>query len=181
MLATKLMVIGKHAEVESIETNVRNIEILFRDNEQAKLIADEDGKQAVFEVGKSLREIENIERQLVSSLALSELKQVSLSWHMFGHAIEKVMQQYNRNFISKQGVLIIAAEFRMSDTDLEMALHSLHVSGVILYFGNVLPNVIFKDSTVLIQLIAKINLFNLQHNRGAIIPFTAFEVCEQIS
>ncbi|XP_064389593.1 uncharacterized protein LOC135337585 isoform X3 [Halichondria panicea] len=175
MLATKLMVIETHAEVESIE---KNSEILFRDNEQAKLIADKNGKQEVFEVGKSLREIENIERQLVSSLDLSELKQVSLFWHMLGHAIKKVMQQYNRNFISKQEVLTIAAEFRMSETDLEIALLSLHITGVILYFGNVLPNVIFKDSTVLIQLIAKINLFDLQHNRGAIIPFSAFEVCE---
>ncbi len=178
MLATKLMVVETHAEVESIETNEKNSEILFRDNEQAKLIADKNGKQEVFEVGKSLREIENIERQLVSSLALSELKQVSLSWHMLGHAIKKVMRQYNRKFISKQDVLIIAAEFRMSDTDLEIALLNLHISGVILYFGNVLPNVIFKDSTVLIQLIAKINLFDLQHNRGAIIPFSAFEVCK---
>ncbi len=40
---------------------------------------------------------------------------------------------------------------------------------------------IFKDSTVLIELIAQINVYAMQHNDGAaIIPITAFEVCEDI-
>ena len=181
VLATKLMVVGKHAEFESIETNEKKSEILFKDNEQAKLITDEDGKQAVFEVGKSIREIENIEQHLVSSLTLSDVKHVSLSWHMLGHAIKKVMRHNNRRFISKQEVLIISTEFRLSTNDLEIALLNLHISGLILYFGNVLPNVIFKDSTVLIELIAQINLYAMQHNDGAaIIPITAFEVCEDV-
>ncbi len=180
VLATKLLVVGKHAEVESIETNERMSEILFRDNGQAKFITDEDGKQAIFEVGKSRSEIENIEQHLVSSLALIELKQVSLSWHMLGHAIKKVMQQYNREFISKQEVLIIATKFRLSMADLELALLNLHMSGWIFYYGNVLPNVIFKDSIVLIELIAQINLYAMQHNQGAIIPLTAFEACEKM-
>ena len=175
VLATKLLVVGKHAEVESIETSERKSDNLFRDNGQAKFITDEDRKQAIFEVGKSRSEIENIERQLVSSLALSELKQVSLSWHMLGHAIKKVMRQYNRKFISKQEILIIATKFKLS-TDLEIALLNLHTSGLILYFGNVLPNVIFKDSTVLIELIAQINLYN----QGAIIPLTAFEALKEM-
>ena len=180
VLATKLLVVGKHAEVESIETNERMSQILFRDNGQAKFITDEDGKQGIFEVGKSLSEIENIEQHLVSSLALSELKQVSLSWHMLGHAIKKVMRRYNRKFISKQEVLIIATNFKLSITDLEIALLNLHMSGLILYYGNVLPNVIFKDSIVVIELIAQINLYAMQHNQGAIIPLTAFETCQKI-
>ena len=180
VLATKLLVVGKHAEVESIESNERMSEIIFRDIGQAKFITDEDGKQAIFEVGISRSEIENIEQHLVSSLALIELKQVSLSWHMLGHAIKKVMRQYNRKFISKQEVLIIATKFRLSNTDLELALLNLHMSGLILYYGNVLPNVIFKDSIVLIELIAQINLYAMQHNQGAIIPLTAFEACEKM-
>ena len=179
VLATKLLVVGKHAEVESIETNERMSEILFRDNGRAKFITDEDGKQAIFEVGKSRSEIENIEQHLVSSLALIELKQASLSWHMLGHAIKIVMRQYNRSFISKQEVLIIATNFKLSNTDLELALLNLHMSGLILYYGNVLPNVIFKDSIVLIELIAQINHYAMQHNQGAIIPLTAFEACKQ--
>ena len=184
VLATKLLVVGKHAEVESIETNERMSEILFRDNGRAKFITDEDGKQAIFEVGKSRSEIEHIEQHLVSSLALIELKQASLSWHMLGHAIKIVMRQYNREFISKQEVLIIATKFKkfkLSNTDLELALLNLHMSGLILYYGNVLPNVIFKDSIVLIELIAQINLYAMQHNQGAVIPLTAFEACEKMN
>ena len=175
VLATKLMVVGKHTKFESSETTIeRKNEILFADNGQAKLITDKGGKQAVFEIGKSLRETDNIERQLESSLALSELKYVSLSWHMLGHTIKKFMRQYNRPFISKQEVSIIATKFGLSPTDLEIALLNLHMSGLLLYYGNVLPNVIFKDSTILLKIVAKIRLI------GAYFPLSTIEACNEM-
>ncbi|XP_064398620.1 uncharacterized protein LOC135345186 isoform X3 [Halichondria panicea] len=173
MLSTKLMVVGKHTKFESIETTIeRKNEILFADNGQAKLI--KDGKQAVFEVGKSSRETENIERQLVSSLALSEQKHVSLSFYTLGHAIKKFMRQYNRPFISKQEISIIATKIGLSPTDLEIALLNLHMNGLILYYGNVLPNVIFKDSTILLKIVAKIRLIS------AYFPLSTIEACNEM-
>ncbi len=173
MLSTKLMVVGKHTKYESIETTIeRKNEIFFADNGQAKLI--KDGKQAVFEVGKSSRETENIERQLVSSLALSEQKHVSLSFYTLGHAIKKFIRQYNQPFISKQEISMIATKIGLSPTDLEIALLNLHMSGLILYYGNVLPNVIFKDSTILLKIVAKIRLF------GAYFPLSTIEACNEM-
>ncbi len=173
VISTELIVVEKQSEFELI--NEGKSEVVLEDHEEKAVY-----EARLFKAGKSIRKMENIKRQIISSLALSELKQVSLSWHMFGHAIKKVMQQYKKLFISKQEVLIIATEFRISIIDVEIALINLHMCGLILYYGSVLPNVIFKDSTTFLELIAKINLFAIQHNQGAIIPLTAFEVCKDM-
>ena len=180
-ISTKVMVISSHSEFEANESAEEKSVLLLDHPASAKIIMNET--KAIFEINTNradLQEISSIQEKVVSLSSLSESKLVSLPWHRLGQIIKNIMKRYNKKMISVQEVLIAASEFQMKNKDFEIALLNLHTCGLIAYYGSVLPNVVFDDCSVLLDLLVEIKKSRARQSHQAVLTLDDFKRPEAV-
>ena len=83
-------------------------------------------------------------------------KQIPLRWYALEHALEKRMLELGRGVLSKAEGFAVAQKFHFDEESFEEALKYLNNLNILFYYKDVLPDIIFCDSQVLLDKITEL-------------------------
>ena len=95
-------------------------------------------------------------RRVIVEKSHVKSKQIPLRWNGLELALQKLMLELGRGVLSKAECLAVARRFHFSDESFEEALKYLHNLNVLFYYDDVLPNVVFCDSQVLLDKVTEL-------------------------
>lgn len=97
-------------------------------------------------------------RKIVSlSLSLASTERYPFSWYLFGLKLQKIMMTLNRNTLSISGeCMIIARELHMNRSAVEAALEHLTEHNILLYFRDILEDVVFSGINIFSNIFSKL-------------------------
>ena len=83
----------------------------------------------------------------------TEEKAIPYAWYFLCHSIQNAFKKINRKVMSMDEVSDIAKKCHISVDELPEVLSCLHRTGFLLYYRDILPNVIFKDASLFIKIL----------------------------
>ena len=90
-------------------------------------------------------------RRVIVELSHVKPKQIPLRWYAFELAVQKRMLELERGVLSRAECLAVARRFHFSEESFEEALKYLDNLNILFYYKDVLPNIVFCDSQVLLD------------------------------
>ena len=84
----------------------------------------------------------------------TEEKAIPYAWYYFCHAIQNAFKGITRKVISIVEILDITEKCHISRDKLSIVLSYLHKTGLLLYYGDILPNVIFEDASLIVKILS---------------------------
>ena len=159
--------VGTHQDLEGLcpesreEKNRKICEMLLPAVQSNAIYCDERLTELIFPVnaldpGPQDQEVAADIRRLIVEKSHVKSKQIPLRWHGLELALQKLMFELGRGVLSKAECLAVARKFHFSDESFEEALKYLHNLNVLFYYEDVLPNVIFCDSQVLLDKVTEL-------------------------
>ena len=139
-------------EVENDQTRDADITDIT-DTVKHKLLTESIDTDVLFASCTALKKIVKL-----SSKALRKV--VPYAWYYFCYLIQKQFQETNRKVLSYSEVSALCHDCCVSVDDLKKVLKHLHESGLLVYYGDVLPNQIFEDISVPLSIFRSV-LMNL--------------------
>ena len=83
----------------------------------------------------------------------TEEKVIPYAWYFLCYTIQNAFKEINRKVMNMDEVSDIAKKCHISVDELPAVLSCLHKSGFLLYYRDILPNVIFKDASLIIKIL----------------------------
>ena len=124
--------------------NVRGESIIFPVN---TLVPEDEGR---IEVGQDLC-------QSIANCGGTSLKiNVPIRWFAFELWLQKVAEDKSRSFLMKDEVISAGARFKMSEDDTKHALQYLHNVTIILYYPDILPQLVFVDPKPILEVLSRL-------------------------
>ena len=159
--------VGTHRDLEGQcpesrdEKNRKICEMLLPAVQSNAIYRNESLTELIFPVnalnpGPQDQEVAAKLRQVIVEKSHVKSKQIPLRWHGLELALQKLMLELGRGVLSKAECLAVAQKFHFNDESFEEALKYLHNLNVVFYYNNVLPNVIFCDSQVLLDKVTEL-------------------------
>ena len=93
----------------------------------------------------------------------TEEKAVPFAWYFLCHSIQNAFKEVNRKMMSINEVSHIAKKCLISVDELPKILSYLHETGLLLYYGDILPNVVFEDASLIVKTLS-LAILNSQKN-----------------
>ena len=107
----------------------------------------------------------------VKDLALhshkAEEKAIPYAWYFLCHSIQNAFKEIKRKVMSMDEVSDIAAKYHISEDVLPEVLIYLHKAGFLLYYRDILPDVIFEDASLIIKILSSLTAVLNPHNKVA--------------
>ena len=182
----RIIVIGTfedeaHKCSEKIETkNKRFLELLLPVFEKEVVYYDLHPKKVIFPLnasnpGEAGEKIIDQVRSLISTECTAAPVKVPLQWHALESLLEEMAENLKRDVLMKEECFQVAKEKLHFDEDsFDAALEYLDQLNVIFYFPEILPNVIFANTQVLLDKVTELVLAIHQLRHGLTkMPFTA--------
>ena len=125
------------------------------------IYCDERLKELIFAVnaktpGPQEKKIAAELRRVIVERSRVKPKQIPLRWHALELALQKLMLELGRGVLSKAECLAVAQRFHFTDESFEEALKYLDSLNILFYYKNVLPDVVFCDSQVLLDKVTEL-------------------------
>ena len=186
--SARIIVIGTFEDeahkcsAEKIETkNKRFLELLLPVFEKEVVYYDlNQPKKVIFPLnarnpGKAGEKIIDQVRSLISTECTADPVEVPLQWHALESLLEEMAENLKRDVLTKEECFQVAKEKLHFDEDsFDAALEYLDQLNVIFYFPEILPNVIFANTQVLLDKVTELVLAIHQLRHGLTkMPFTA--------
>ena len=132
-------------EVENyVVPNVRGESIIFPVN---TLVPEDKGRM---EAGQDLC-------QSIANCGGTSLKiNVPIRWFAFELWLQKVAEDKSRSFLIIDEVISAGARFKMSEDDTKDALQYLHNVTIILYYPDILPQLVFVDPKPILEVLSRL-------------------------
>ena len=113
--------------------------------------------------GKEDRKVASELRKAILQAASSlEPEEIPLGWYVLEIALHRLASFLGRGILTRQECLQVAHKFHLSEEGLEAALDHLSKLNVILYFRNVLPDLVFCNPQVLLDKLTEFVRYNYQ-------------------
>ena len=93
----------------------------------------------------------------------TEEKEIPYAWYYLCHSIQNTFKEANRKVMSISEVLDIAKKCLISVDELPKTLNYLHKTGLLLYYEDILPNVLFEDTVLIVKILNSV-ILNPQNN-----------------
>ena len=185
--SARIIVIGTfedeaHKCSEKIETkNKRFLELLLPSFKKEVVYYDlNQPKKVIFPLnasnpGEAGEKIIDQVRSLISTECTADPVEVPLQWHALESLLEEMAEILKRDVLTKEECFQVAKEKLHFDEDsFDAALEYLDQLNVIFYFPEILPNVIFANTQVLLDKVTELVLVIHQLRHGLIkMAFTA--------
>ena len=162
-----------HKCSEKIETkNKRFLELLLPVFEKEVVYSDLQPKKVIFSLnasnpGEAGEKIIDQVRSLISTESTAVSVKVPLQWHALESLLEEMAENLKRDVLTKEECFQVAKEKLHFEEDFfDAALEYLDQLNVIFYFPEILPNVIFANTQVLLDKVTELVLamHKLRHN-----------------
>ena len=153
-VASKILIVGNHANQENPKTRVANSTIL-RNCFEDKLVLN--GTEPIFPVNAfstDQKTVHDIRDRITSLTKDGKKKLVPYSWHLLGNTILEQMSALQRKIFSRAECCLLC---NLSDKDLNTALIHLHELGFLYYYEQILPGIVFGDIDIFSFIISEIS------------------------
>ena len=153
-VASRILIVGNHANQENPKTRVANSRILrnwFKD----KLVLN--GAEPIFSVNAfstDQKTVHDIRDRIISLTKDGKQKLVPYSWHLLGNTILEQMSALQRKIFSRAECSLLC---NLSDKDLNATLIHLHELGFLYYYEQILPGIVFGDIDIFSFIISEIS------------------------
>ena len=118
--------------------------------------------KTLFEIDVSFQSQISIQ-DLVQLSDKTEGKAIPYAWYYLCHAIQNAFKEIKRKVMSIEKVSDIAKRCHISVDELPKILSYLHKTGLLLYYGDILPNVLFEDASLIVKILSTA-ILNPQNN-----------------
>ena len=171
--APKILVLGTHADLEHQCSETRQaknrklLEILqptFRDD---IIYYGEDQKQVIFplnskEPGEAERQIAEQIRELIMCKGSCVPDKIPLCWYVLDQALQEIARKQGRAVLRKDECFAAASQLHLDYNSFMAALEHLDGLNIISYYRNVLPEVVFSDTQVVLDKATELVKFSHQ-------------------
>ena len=113
---------------------------------------------------------EELLKELITEGSKNRSECIPYSWYYLCCSIWGLRE--NTNFLTLDEVLVIAEKCQVTKHELSDALTFLHKCGLLAYFKDALPNIVFQSSSVLIQILDSVH--KAPHKNGAVVSEDTF-------
>ena len=111
------------------------------------LVPENEGRK---EAGQNLR-------QSIANCGGTSLKiNVPIRWFVFELWLQKVVEDKSRSFLIIDEVISAGTRFKMSEDDTKDALQYLHNVTIILYYPDILPQLVFVDPKPILEVLSRL-------------------------
>ena len=131
-------------------------EAIYYGEDMRKLIFPVDAKNP----GPEDKEVASELRNIVVKRSSVKPRKIPLRWHALELALQKLMLELGRGVLSKTECLAVARRFHFDHESFEEALQYLDKLSILFYYKEVLPDLIFCDSQVLLDKITELVEYN---------------------
>ena len=183
--SARIIVIGTfedeaHKCSETIETkNKRFLELLLPMFDKEVVYYDLQPKKVIFPLnasnpGEAGEKIIDQVRSLISTECTADPVKVPLQWHALESLLEEMAENLKRDVLMKEECFQVAKEkLHFEEDSFDAALEYLDQLNVIFYFPEILPNVIFANTQVLLDKVTELVMVTHKLRHGLIkLPFT---------
>ena len=84
----------------------------------------------------------------------TEEKAIPYAWYFFCHSIQTAFKETKRKVMSMDEVSDVSKRCHISMDEIPKVLSYLHKSGLLLYYSDILPNVIFESASLIIRILS---------------------------
>ena len=113
--------------------------------------------------GKEDRKVASeIRKAILQAASTVEPQKTPLGWYVLEIALHRLASFLGRGILTRQECLQMAHKLHLSEEGFEAALDHLSKLNVILYFRNVLPNLVFCSPQVLLDKLSELVRYNYQ-------------------
>ena len=115
----------------------------------------------------------------------TEEKAIPYAWHFLCHSIQNAFKEIKRKVMSMDEVSEIAKKCHVSVDKLPNVLTYLHKTGLLLYYKDILPNVVFEDASIIIEILssAMVNPYNkvaINHDIDVLVHESSFSQTDNV-
>ena len=151
----------RHKQLKAIVLPQFEHHLIFCDEQMEKFIFTMNGKSPE---GRD-RETANAIRELITKQCLGEEANIPIRWHNLNHQSRRISDCLNRKVLSRDEYGKIAKSLNIDNESCESALNFFHRLNTIIYFPKVLPNVVFLDPQILLNLLNELVVKKYQTDR----------------
>ena len=166
-LCPNAIFIGTHKDLEDQcpesreEKNLKICDMLLPAIQDDIIYCGQDMKELIFPLnaktpGPQEREFAEEIRRVIVERSQVKPKQIPLQWYALELALQKLMLELGRGVFSKVECLAVARRYLFDDESFEEALKYLDNLNILFYYKDVLPDIIFCDSQVLLEKITEL-------------------------
>ena len=161
----KAVVVGTHRDLENkcSESRKRKNEILkdvLAPFEEILLYHGQELKELIFPINAKFPDKQDCEvaEHLTKEIwnAVSNTRNTPISWFKLEQYIQKLASCYDKKMLHKKECLKVAQYFHITIKGLDEALDHLSSLGIIHYYRNLLPDVVFVDPQFLLHKISEL-------------------------
>ena len=115
----------------------------------------------------------------------TEEKAIPYAWHFLCHSIRNSFKEIKRKVMSMDKVSEIAEKCHVSVDKLPNVLTYLHKTGLLLYYEDILPNVVFEDASLIIEILSSaiLNPYNkvsINHDIDFLVHESSFSQTDNV-
>jgi len=166
-LCPNAIFIGTHKDLEDQcpesreEKNLKIRDMLLPAVHDDVIYHGEELKELIFPLnakhpGPQEREFAAEIRRVIVKRSRVKPKKIPLRWHALELALQKRMLELGRGVLSKAECFAVAQRFHFDEESFEEALKYLDNLNILFYYKDILPNIIFCDSQVLLDKITEL-------------------------
>ena len=166
-LCPNAIFIGTHRDLEDQcpesreEKNMKISDMLLPAIQNDVIYCGEGLKEVIFPLnaknpGLQEQEIAAELRRVIVERSHIKPKKIPLRWHTLEMALQKRMLELGRGVLSKAECFALAERFHFDEESIEEALKYLDNLNILFYYKDVLPDIIFCDSQVLLDKITEL-------------------------
>ena len=166
-LCPNAIFIGTHRDLEDQcpesreEKNMKISDMLLPAIQNDVIYCGEGLKEVIFPLnaknpGLQEQEIAAELRRVIVERSHIKPKKIPLRWHTLEMALQKRMLELGRGVLSKAECFALAERFHFDEESFEEALKYLDNLNILFYYKDVLPDIIFCDSQVLLDKITEL-------------------------
>ena len=163
----------KHEQLKAIVLHQFKDQLIYCDEQLEEFIFTMNAKQPE----KRDKETANVIRERITQQCPGEEVKVPIRWHQLDHRSRKMSHDLNRNVLTRVEYGRIAESLDIDQVSCEEALNFFNSLNTILYFPEVLPELVFLDPQILLdklsELVAKSYQMNQEHKPAQLHPIQA--------
>ena len=115
----------------------------------------------------------------------TEEKAIPYAWYFLCHSIRNAFKEIKRKVMSMDEVSEIAEKCHVSVDKLPNVLTYLHKTGLLLYYKDILPKVVFEDTSIIIEILisAMLNPYNkvaINHDIDVLVHESSFSQTDNV-
>ena len=163
----KILILGTHADLECKCTETRRdknqklLEILFPTFPNEIIYNGQSKKEVIFplnaqEPGEAEHRLAAHIRELIMKESPSVVDKIPLSWYVLEQALQELAQKLGRSVLRKEECFAVASNLHFTEESFLAALQFLDDLNILFYYPDILPEMVFSDSQVVLDKVSEL-------------------------